>query len=218
MDFLSKLNEKLDELHLLKHDFYKHWTEGNLPLNVLATYAKEYYGHVEAFPRYVSYVHANCEKIEDRQILLGNLIEEEQGENNHPKLWRDFAHSLGVIDEELKEQNIKETKELIDGYYDLVRKDYATGLGALYAYERQTSEVSKSKIDGLKKHYNIDSKEAIEFFNVHIEADKWHSEEVEKLIESCEDKESVKNGAIKGANLLWSFLDGMQKELDNHSC
>ncbi len=46
-------------------------------------------------------------------------------------------------------------KKLVDGYFDIVRSTFAMGLGALYAYERQAPKVSKSKIEGLKKHYLI---------------------------------------------------------------
>ncbi len=46
-------------------------------------------------------------------------------------------------------------KKLVDGYFGIVRSNFAIGLGALYAYERQALKVSKSKIEGLKKHYLI---------------------------------------------------------------
>jgi pyrroloquinoline-quinone synthase len=57
----------------------------------LQIYAQEYYGHVSAFPRYISSIHSLCEKIEDRQVLLENLIDEEQGSENHPELWMQFS-------------------------------------------------------------------------------------------------------------------------------
>ena len=63
----------------------------------------------------------------------------------------------------------------MDGYYNLVKSDFATGLGALYAYERQTPEVSKSKIDGLKAHYGVTDDKSLQFFTVHMKADEWHS-------------------------------------------
>lgn len=212
MTFVQSLNNQLDSLHLLKHPFYESWNEGSLSLQALQTYAKEYYHHVAAFPRYISGIHSLCTNLKMRQVLLGNLIEEEQGDDNHPELWQRFAEGLGVARSELCENaQIKETRELVDGYFDIVKSDFAAGLGALYAYERQTPEVSKSKIEGLKKHYSINDERSLKFFTVHMEADEWHSEECANLIAdlSEEEQEKVIQGAKKGAKLLWGFLDGM---------
>ena len=212
MTFVQSLNNQLDSLHLLKHPFYESWNEGGLSLQALQTYAKEYYHHVAAFPRYISGIHSLCPNLKIRQVLLGNLIEEEQGDENHPELWQRFAEGLGVARSELCENaQIKETRELVDGYFDIVKSDFAAGLGALYAYERQTPEVSKSKIEGLKKHYSINDERSLKFFTVHMEADEWHSEECANLIADLneEEQEKVMQGAEKGAKLLWGFLDGM---------
>lgn len=51
MNFLEKLHQELDQYHLLKHEFYQTWNRGELSLDTLQIYAKEYYGHVAAFPR-----------------------------------------------------------------------------------------------------------------------------------------------------------------------
>lgn len=212
MKFCLTLNTLLEELHLLKHPFYQSWNEGTLTLDTLKIYAKEYYHHVAAFPRYISQIHSLCPDISDRQVLLENLIDEEKEENNHPELWLRFAEGLGVLRKEVKQPpELNTTKGLVEGYFELVRTDYATGLGALYAYERQTPEVSKSKIDGLKKHYSVCDEKTLEFFSVHQKADEWHTEELMGLIGrlSESDQEKVAHGAMKGARLLWSFLDGM---------
>ncbi|BDU60040.1 hypothetical protein FLA4_04500 [Candidatus Rickettsia kotlanii] len=68
---------------------------GKLAHSTLQIYTKEYYYHVTAFPRYRSAIHSKCSDIQAKQILLGNLIEEEQGKENHPELWKRFAEGLG---------------------------------------------------------------------------------------------------------------------------
>ncbi|MDF3047496.1 MAG: putative coenzyme synthesis protein [Candidatus Midichloriaceae bacterium] len=214
MEFCKTLNNLLENLDLLKHPFYQAWNKGGLTKETLQVYAREYYHHVAAFPRYISQIHALCTDIKSRQLLLENLIDEERGENNHPELWKRFAEGLGVAREELDlNPAFYSTSDLVDGYFDLVRQDYATGLGALYAYERQTPKVAESKIDGLKQHYNIADAKTLEFFFVHMEADEWHTEEVASLIDGldAESQEKVSQGAQKGATLLWQFLDGMME-------
>ena len=218
MTFCTTLNNLLEESSLLKHPFYKAWNEGALTQESLKLYAQEYYHHVAAFPRYISQIHALCPDISARQILLENLIDEEQGEDNHPELWLRFAEGFGVKRGEIKQApELQKTAELVDGYFELVKDDYTTGLGALYAYERQTPEVSKSKIDGLKKHYAVSDERILQFFSVHEKTDEWNTEELAGLIERLDknDQEKVLQGAVKGANLLWSFLDGM---VERHAC
>ena len=158
MDSINNLHKILDDFHLLKHPFYQAWSEGKLSKETLILYAKQYYHHVEAFPRYISSIHSQCNDIESRQVLLGNLTEEEKGEDNHPELWLRFAETLGASRQEVKNvDKLDNTKNLVDGYFKLARNSYAKGLGALYAYERQVPAVAESKISGLKAFYDIDN-------------------------------------------------------------
>ena len=93
-------------------------------------------------------------------------------EENHPELWLRFAEGIGATRNIKDQPELESTKALVDGYYDLVKSDYATGLGALYAYERQATAVSKSKIDGLKCNYGVSDPETLKFFTVHQGADE----------------------------------------------
>src|SRR5215467_15758342 len=95
-DILTALETRIQERHLLKHPFYQAWSAGALSLSALQEYSKQYYRQVEAFPTYVSAVHANCPHLPVRQQLLENLLEEERGADNHPELWLRFAGALGV--------------------------------------------------------------------------------------------------------------------------
>lgn len=206
------LNKELNERSLLKHPFYQLWNEGKLNQEILADYSEQYYKHVEAFPRYISLIHSKCEDLSSRQVLLENLIEEERGEENHPKLWRDFAISLGSTEEKIKSvKYYKATDYLVNNFFKLCQQSYAAGLGALYAYEHQTPEVAKTKIEGLKNFYNITEEKALKFFEVHQKADIWHSEEVAGLLNKLTDEEKKEAfaAAISAADSLLKFLDGI---------
>ena len=213
MSIFEELEKDLDKYHLLKHPFYQAWNQGCLSNATLQVYAKEYYHHVAAFPRYISAIHSNCSDLKTRQILLDNLIEEEKGEDNHPELWKRFAKGIGCIPEEMElEPKLENTKALVNGYFALASR-FSAGLGALYAYERQTPEVAQSKIEGLRKFYNISDIDALQFFEVHIKADEWHSAECARLVKNLTKtgQEEACEGAITAAKLLWQFLDGVME-------
>ncbi|MFV9891224.1 MAG: iron-containing redox enzyme family protein [Rickettsia conorii subsp. raoultii] len=96
-------------------------------------------------------------------------------------------------------------------FFKLTEKSFSIGLGALYAYERQTPKVSDSKIQGLQKFYGISDYRTLQFFIVHSKVDQWHTQECANLINNLSSKEQklAYQGAIKGAKLLWQFLDGI---------
>lgn len=215
MDFIDILHQELDKHHLLKHPFYKAWVTGDLSINDLQQYAEQYYHHVAAFPRYISAIHSECPNITERQILLSNLIEEEQGQENHPELWLRFAEGIGKTRESVLASKMQQViATLVNGYFEMARSNFAKGLGALYAYERQTPAVAQSKSDGLQQFYGVKNPLILQFFTVHKEADIWHAEECAAIISRFNDsqKEQAMQGAITGAQLLWQFLGGMENQ------
>ncbi|PYJ04303.1 MAG: pyrroloquinoline quinone biosynthesis protein PqqC [Verrucomicrobia bacterium] len=215
------MNKHLDEIdkniaakHLLKHPFYLAWTRGELSRDALADYARQYYHHVVAFPTYLSAAHAKCEDQATRKQLLSNLIDEEAGSPNHPELWLKFAEGLGVSASDVrKSEKWSETTDLIDIFRQVCRDgSTAEGLAALYAYESQIPEICESKIDGLKKHYGFTSPEHYQYFTVHIEADREHSDAERKMLAAYIDKqnfESVKASVNRVLEALWEMLSGV---------
>jgi pyrroloquinoline-quinone synthase len=66
MQIINRLNAIISEHHLLKHPFYQAWSNGELSLPMLQTYAAQYYNQVQSFPRFISRVHTGCPAIEAR--------------------------------------------------------------------------------------------------------------------------------------------------------
>lgn len=210
MQLITELNTIISEFDLLKHTFYRSWSNGELSKEILKTYAAQYYSQVQSFPRFISRVHTHCPEIEARKVLLENLVDEEIHGTDHPALWMQFAEGLGCEKAAVRnEQALPETQEMVNVYYDLADQDWRDGLCALYAYESQVPHVSASKIEGLKKFYNIDDEKTLQFFTAHQEYDVEHSAQVASLIDKYCDPESSKAATRRAAKALWQFLDGM---------
>ena len=215
--FKTMVEEKIAEDHLLNHSFYKAWNAGELKIETIQEYASQYFNHVSAFPRYISGIHTNCEDISIRQELLGNLIEEEKGEENHPELWLRFGEGMGKSRDAIaNSQAIKESNELVDTFMKLSRDEKThIGMAALYCYESMVPEIAENKIDGLKKYYNINDEKTLKFFTVHIHADKWHrqviSDLLSKLCNSDEKREEALDAMNKALYALNNFLSGMER-------
>jgi pyrroloquinoline-quinone synthase len=217
-EFLTALDAIVAEKHLLKHPFYQLWSQGKLTLENLREYAISYYPHVAAFPTYVSGVHSGCEDAALRQELLENLIEEERGTQNHPALWRRFASSLGASDQTLSA--VPRTPEVADAIAEFRRStregSVAEGLAALYAYESQIPEVSKTKREGLAAFYGVTDEDATRFFSVHETVDVWHREVEREALGRVADTPEARRDALEAArrccDALNRALDGVMRE------
>jgi pyrroloquinoline-quinone synthase len=212
----SIIDSKVAERAMLSHPFYQAWTEGRLPLDTLRAYARQYFHHVEAFPRAVSAVHSACPDRDGRRMLAENLAEEEgieAGKQDHASLWLMFAAGLGESEDAVRGQQLNpETRSLIDTFRTLSRQSYAAGLGALYAYESQFPGVASAKIEGLIDRYGIPDEETLRFFRVHEAADVEHSSVCRALLDRLpeEQQEEAIAAGEELAGALWNFLSGVQ--------
>ena len=210
------IDSKVDERAMLKHPFYQAWTEGRLPLDTLRAYARQYFHHVEAFPRAVSAVHSACPDRNGRQMLAENLAEEEgleAGKQDHAGLWLMFAAGIGESEDAVRAQELNaETQALIDTFRTLSRRSYPSGLGALYAYESQFPAVASAKIEGLIDRYGIRNEETLRFFRVHGSADVEHSSVCRSLLDRLPEEEKTEAVAAgeELAGALWNFLSGVE--------
>ena len=212
----AAIDLKVGSKAMLSHPFYQAWTEGRLPLDTLRAYARQYFHHVEAFPRAVSAVHSACPDRDGRRMLAENLAEEEgieAGKQDHASLWLMFACGLGEDESSVRDQQLNpETEALIATFRRLSRRSYASGLGALYAYESQFPGVATAKIEGLVERYGISDEATLRFFNVHATADVEHSAVCAQLLDRLPEGEKAEAVAAgeEIAGALWNFLSGVE--------
>jgi pyrroloquinoline-quinone synthase len=212
----NAIDLKVAARSMLSHPFYQAWTEGRLPLNTLQTYARQYFHHVEAFPRAVSAVHSLCDHRDGRRMLAENLAEEEGielGKQDHSSLWLMFAEGLGESEAAVRSEPLNpETEALIETFRRLSRSSYASGLGALYAYESQFPAVAKAKIEGLIENYGIKDEETLRFFRVHETADVEHGAVCRSLLDRLpqNDRREAVAAGEELAGALWTFLSGIE--------
>ena len=212
----AAIDAKVSERAMLNHPFYQAWTEGRLPLDTLRQYSRQYFHHVEAFPRAVSAVHSACPDRDGRRMLAENLAEEEgieAGKQDHATLWLMFACGLGESKEGVRAQKLNpETEALIATFRRLSRQSYAAGLGALYAYESQFPGVASAKIEGLVDRYGISDEPTLRFFRVHESADVEHSAVCRGLLDRLPETEKAEAiaAAEELAGALWNFLSGVE--------
>jgi pyrroloquinoline-quinone synthase len=212
----ERLDDRINRKHLLTHSFYTDWQSGKLTLEDLRIYAAQYYWFEAALPTVLSTMHSRCASPEIRQMLLGNLWDEEHGERNHLALWLQFAESVGISVEEVQDTAASaETQHLVDTLAGIAgTASIREGIAALYAYERQVPEVATEKIRGLKEFYGVDAPEATMFFEVHKDLDRAHADAAFSALGNELDPETeraVTTAVDSSLNALWGFLDGVDR-------
>jgi len=186
----EKLDSILEKWDLLKHPFYQAWSEGTLPVESLKVYASEYGAFINI--------------LEDCWKTLDDAETAEE-EKEHAELWEDFAAALEI---EISPPQIKQTKELIHTSEFLFGTPACT-LGAMYAFEAQQPATAKSKLDGLKTHYDLPV-EVEPYFEIH--SSNWH--ESEKILAamdelSPEELALSEDACAQMAEALWDTLTGI---------
>ena len=215
MTLISVLEEAVAEHRLLDHPFYRSWAEGTLSREDLSFYAGQYWRQVEAFPGYLETLHDRLPAGEARAVISRNLSDER--DDDHPGLWVRFAQELGC--DRLDVEPIEpETKACVEAFRTSSRTHSVPFvLGMLYAYESQTPEVAKTKIEGLRKFYGIDG-DAVRYFDLHGELDVEHAKDLENalktVIETEQDRSDAVEGARAGAAAIYGLLDGVARVRD----
>jgi pyrroloquinoline-quinone synthase len=213
---IDAIDRQIAARKLLLHPFYQRWSVGTLTREALTDYAKQYYHHVAAFPRYLSAVHANTVDMETRRLILANLVDEEAGNPNHPELWLRFAEGVGANREDAQRaEPWEETSHLMETFHSTCRDgSTAEGLAALYAYESQIPEVAEAKIAGLKKFYQVSNPRTLVYFEVHVQADQEHSAVERALLERYVDETNapaVRKAVGKVLDALWEMLSAVER-------
>lgn len=214
---LDSLDGLVEKYHLLKHPFYRAWTEGKLSKPALALYAQQYYQHVQAFPE-------NLKDLASRtlgdaklhSLVVENLAEELDETASHPQLWRQFAASVGVSDVSLERtQPLPGMAALLDSYDEVsTQGTLAQAVAAFYVYEAQVPEIATQKISGLRQFYGITDSRALSYFAVHEEADVRHRAAWRQWLADQKgvDGVAVLCAAERSLKALWGALDAVYPE------
>ena len=175
---VKKIDELIEKQSLLKHPFYVMWSEGKLTIDSLNGYSKEYFQLVKAVP---SFVGAIIKQSSD--TVKSELESNQKEEAEHIKPWMKFAYALGVSQEELdKYDGLEMTRKAMFQMSSLMNS-FEGGAAAMYALEQEIPKISLSKIDGMRKFYDMTSDDAIEYFRLHAEADIRHAATWRRILE-----------------------------------
>lgn len=197
MTLFERLEAVRDRWNVLRHPFYRRWECGELTRDELSYYAGEY--------RYAVVALASLA----RRVSSPEHAAEEAA---HVTLWNGFAHSL---DADLERPARLETLACVDAWE--APSDELEGLAALYAIEATQPEISKTKLDGLVRHYGFERGSAgTAYFELHSERDHDHAAESKRVLATRArpgDEDRLMAAAERALAGNWTLLDGVEARI-----
>ena len=211
---VDKLNNKINEMSLLKHPFYVMWTEGKLTIDHLQDYSKEYFQLVKAVPNFVDNIYDTIiseSKINDNMKKYVESVKTSRDEEKeHIQPWLDFSSGLGLNKDQVSEYSGEsKVNEAVKKLEKLSSNSLMNGVSMMYSFEKQLPEISTTKIEGLKEFYDISDENIINYFKIHEKVDIKHAKLWEDIILNNSERyyEEIYNASVKSLEFQNQILD-----------
>jgi pyrroloquinoline-quinone synthase len=196
-DRIERSRERWD---VLRHPFYKRWSDGELTADELARYSGQYRHAVEA----IATLSADAADALPERPDLARHAAEELG---HVRLWDGFVDAAGGS---ATDAPTAETAECVRAW--TADGELAERLVRLYAVESGQPEISRTKREGLLGMYGYSDGAGTAYFSIHETRDVEHAAEVRELIEEVggeTDEDALVAAAESAFRANWRLLDGV---------
>ena len=229
-DFIAPIAADALNSAAVNHPYLRAMSAGDFPNVDLAfkDFALQYGFYSANFMRYVSAVMGNLSQARHKELLLGNLAEE-QGDTHdldlppdvlesvtgvpHSLLYRRFQEALGVDPDRFKPTPQCPGQRWSDEFLALCRTNECVGAGAIgIGTELIVSKVFQQILDGLKGHSRLTVTQRV-FFDLHTVCDEKHAAEMTSITEdlaidsvSCDAIEHGVRTAIALRARFWDRL------------
>lgn len=201
MTVIDRLDAVREQWNVLRHPFYLRWSAGELSAEELSGYSGQYRHAVVALAELSAYA---AESLPEHPELVGHASEERE----HVAVWDEFVRA---VDGDPAAAPTPQTAECAGSWSK--RDGALPALGRLYAIESGQPQISETKLEGLRRHYGVDSPSATRYFTIHRGRDVEHAAEgralLEGLMDSAGEEDLVVAAAENAFRANLGLLDGV---------
>jgi pyrroloquinoline-quinone synthase len=196
----ERIERSRERWNVLRHDFYRRWSDGELTAEEMARYSGQYRHAVEAIATMSTDA---ADALPERPELRRHAAEE----LGHVRLWDGFVAASGGSPADTP---TTETAECVRAW--TADGEAVETLARLYAIESGQPEISRTKREGLLGRYGYEDGAGTAYFRVHETRDVEHATEVRELIEELAtdgDEDRLVAAAESAFRANWRLLDGV---------
>ena len=199
--FHDQLVAARDKRHSKNHPFFELWAAGKLTKPQTAFYCTQHFHFVGEFLNWLAYQGSQIRERDVKNYLFENLGDEEDPEDRHLDMLKDYVAACGVDRESV------ETSILLGGTDQLQnwgwRMVYQTPwpitlAGMFIGLESQFLDICKKIVPALHQHYGFKPHaREIRFFEEHIHADEVHGSKGFAIVEKYCNTHELQAAAIR---------------------
>lgn len=196
----KRIEDARERWNVLRHPFYRRWSEGGLSREELARYSGQYRHAVEA-------IAAASEAAADAAPGRVGPRRHAAEERDHVALWDGFVEAAGGS---VDDAPAPETEACVRAWAG--GDGLLAGLATLYAIESGQPEISRIKRRGLVERYGFEDGPSTAYFRLHERRDAEHAADARELIEglaSEADEDELIAVAEAAFRANWRLLDGV---------
>lgn len=217
MDILARLKNEPMRKMLIKHSLLERMKHEELKEEQILLILGQWWHPLHYFPNFISRLISICPTLE-MKTTLSKILWQELGEGNitraHEEIFITTMKDVGLKPSSFDEEPLKQTEELLTGYYYASDNNYLQGLGFIFGTEVADLAMVASIGKAVSRYTNTKN---LPWVDIHIEQEPDHQASVDNALTAnltSEDKEII----IENAKNMWerwiNFFSGIEQRMD----
>jgi pyrroloquinoline-quinone synthase len=226
--FHDQLVATRDKKHSKNHPFFELWAQGRLTKEQMAFYCTQHFHYVGQFLNWLAYQGSQIEQRDVKNYLFENLGDEENPDDRHLDMLKDFVAACGVERESVDSSIVLGGTDALQcwGWRVIYQQPWPAALAGMFiGLESQFLDICKKIVPALHKYYGFAVRaREIRFFEEHVYADEIHGSKGFAIVEKYANTPELQALALKIVeaatvrrwrymnNIYWYALHGKEDD------
>jgi len=215
--FHEQLTATRDKKHSKDHPFFELWAQGRLTKGQTACYCAQHYHYVCEYLNWLAYEASQIPHRDVKAYLLENLGDEENPDDRHLDMLKDYVAASGVDRESVESSIVLSGTDALQswGWRMVYQQPWQAAVAGMFiGLESQFLDICRKLVPALHKHYGYQPRaREIRFFEEHIHADEIHGAKGFAIVEKYCDTPELKALALKAVEdatiRRWRYMNSV---------
>jgi pyrroloquinoline-quinone synthase len=190
-----------DKRHSKNHPFFELWAQGKLTKEQTAFYCAQHFHYVVEYLNWMAYEASQIPHRDVKAYLLENLGDEENPEDRHLDMLKDYVAACGVNPATVETSIVLGGTDQLQnwGWRLVYQRPWQAALAGMFiGLESQFLDICKKIVPALHQYYgHKPGAREIRFFEEHIHADEVHGSKGFAIVERYADTPELQTLALK---------------------